>query len=253
VHTPNFDRIARLPDDQVADLMGGMAAYRDGEPFVAATAALHAALPDPPARVCELGPGAGDDADALGAAGYDVVGVDLRPDLRHPASAWPIVVADAAHLPFADRAFDAVIANRVLHHTPDPHRVLRQARDAVRTGGVVAFTFPSFATFTCHRPGANDYVRRVYTTPGQVTVNPMSVTGAMDLARDAGLAVTRVEVHSRQIHGRAALAYAMGTTRVTFTHPEAQAAVDDLRDGRGWATLDLAVVIANRPAATPGP
>ena len=50
---------------------------------------------------------------------------------------------DAEVLPFADEAFDAVVANFGIHHVAEPNRALTEARRVLRPGGRVAFTSPA--------------------------------------------------------------------------------------------------------------
>lgn len=47
--------------------------------------------------------------------------------------------ADAKALPYADGAFDAVISNSIVHHIPEPRRVLAEATRVARTGGLLFF------------------------------------------------------------------------------------------------------------------
>ena len=47
---------------------------------------------------------------------------------------------DAEVLPFADEAFDAVVANFGIHHVAEPNRALTEARRGLGPGGRVAFT-----------------------------------------------------------------------------------------------------------------
>ena len=47
---------------------------------------------------------------------------------------------DAEVLPFADDAFDAVVANFGIHHVADPIQALSEARRVLRPGGRLAFT-----------------------------------------------------------------------------------------------------------------
>ena len=47
--------------------------------------------------------------------------------------------ADGKKLPYADRAFDAVISNSIVHHIPEPRSVLAEALRVVRPGGLVFF------------------------------------------------------------------------------------------------------------------
>jgi ubiquinone/menaquinone biosynthesis C-methylase UbiE len=92
------------------------------------------------ARVLDLGAGTGAVSQAVLALGAHPVAVDLEPAmLRHRWSERPSAVAgDAAALPLAARAFDAVIASFVLSHVPDPRHVLTECLRVLRPGGGLA-------------------------------------------------------------------------------------------------------------------
>ena len=97
-----------------------------------------------PGACLEIGVGTGRVALPLHDAGIEMVGVDLaRPMLdklvakaggRAP---FPLVVADAAMLPFVDASFGGAIACHVLHLVPAWRRVLEGLVRAVRPGGVI--------------------------------------------------------------------------------------------------------------------
>jgi SAM-dependent methyltransferase len=71
---------------------------------------VSASLPDPPARVLEIGAGRGELAGHLTEAGYDVIAID-------PASRVPHVQAVALdRLEAPDGSFDAALAVLSLHH-----------------------------------------------------------------------------------------------------------------------------------------
>jgi SAM-dependent methyltransferase len=70
---------------------------------------VRSALPAPPARVLEVGAGAGELADALRAGGYDVVAID-------PAGGPGIVQVHLHELDEPDGSFDAAVAVVSLHH-----------------------------------------------------------------------------------------------------------------------------------------
>jgi SAM-dependent methyltransferase len=94
-------------------------------------------------RVLEVGVGTGLLALPLHEAGIEVTGVDLSPPMLGKlvekaggSAPFPLVVADATRLPFADGAFGAAYLRWVLHLIPDWRRVLAEAVRAVRPGGV---------------------------------------------------------------------------------------------------------------------
>jgi SAM-dependent methyltransferase len=75
-------------------------------------------LPQPPARVLEVGCGEGDLAWALDAAGYDVVAVDPEAPEGRIFRRTTIEAFDEPG------PFDAVVASRSLHHVEDLGGVL---------------------------------------------------------------------------------------------------------------------------------
>jgi SAM-dependent methyltransferase len=90
---------------------------------------VRAALPPPPARVLELGAGAGHLATTLSGAGYDVLAVD-------PASETEAVVRVAiADVDEPAGSFDAAVAVVSLHHVEPLPESCRRLADLVRPGG----------------------------------------------------------------------------------------------------------------------
>jgi SAM-dependent methyltransferase len=90
---------------------------------------VRAALPEPPARVLEVGAGEGELAAALGRLGYDVVAIDPEPRAPH-------VVPVALHeLREPAGSFDAAVAVLSLHHVEPLGESCRVLAELIRSGG----------------------------------------------------------------------------------------------------------------------
>jgi ubiquinone/menaquinone biosynthesis C-methylase UbiE len=106
---------------------------------------LSRSLPAPPARVLDVGGGAGVYASWLSARGYQVHLVDpvpLHVEQAREAAAGSFTAAlgDARELTEADASYDAVLLLGPLYHLverADRMRALGQARRVARPGGVV--------------------------------------------------------------------------------------------------------------------
>jgi SAM-dependent methyltransferase len=92
---------------------------------------VRAALPEPPARLLEVGAGDGELAAALRDAGYDVLAID-------PAGERPGVQAVALHeVGEPAGSFDAAVAILSLHHVEPLEQSCRRLGELVRPGGVL--------------------------------------------------------------------------------------------------------------------
>jgi SAM-dependent methyltransferase len=60
------------------------------------------------------------------------------------ASLAGTVQGDGTRLPFADRAFDRIIASEVLEHIPDDESALAELARVLRVGGTIAVTVPAW-------------------------------------------------------------------------------------------------------------
>lgn len=125
-------------------------------------------LPPPPARVLDVGGGAGVHASWLAERGYDVHLIDPMP--LHVAQAreygtFTAAVGDARELTEADASRDAVLLLGPLYHLPersDRVRALAEARRVARPGGVVC------AAAICRWAGLWDALTRDMLTDARV-------------------------------------------------------------------------------------
>ncbi|HZP56875.1 MAG TPA: class I SAM-dependent methyltransferase [Dehalococcoidia bacterium] len=129
----SFDRVAAIYDET-----RGM----PPEVMTAVAGRLAAVLREtsPAPRVVEVGVGTGRIAVPLAERGVRVVGYDIAPRmlavLRAKRRDIDVMLAEAAHPPLRDAAFDAAVFAHVLHLVPDVDATLRAALRLVRPGGL---------------------------------------------------------------------------------------------------------------------
>ena len=96
-------------------------------------------LPPPGRRTLDLGCGEGRVSRDLLAAGHRVVALDGSPGMANAARAAspriPVMVADAARIPLADRSCDLVVAYMTLHDFDDMEGALREVARVLQPGG----------------------------------------------------------------------------------------------------------------------
>jgi glycosyltransferase involved in cell wall biosynthesis len=100
----------------------------------------------PPARILDVGCGAGYLAQALRAAGHTVTGVDVHEAEGVTDRTDHFVRADlASGIPDdVGNSFDVVIGADVIEHVPDSLALLRQITDRARPDGRVIISVPNF-------------------------------------------------------------------------------------------------------------
>lgn len=86
-------------------------------------------LPDA-GSILDIGSGRGVVTSMLRDRGFQVTPLDVRDRSTEPALTPEVY--DGTVIPFADKAFDCALLLTVLHHTPDPDAVLREASRVAR-------------------------------------------------------------------------------------------------------------------------
>jgi len=107
---------------------------------------LLALLPPPAGPVLDLGCGEGRVSRDLRARGYAVTGVDAAPTMVRLAAAHedrqPVVVADAAALPFRSESFDLVVAYMSLHDIDAMPETIGATARVLRPAGHLVAAIP---------------------------------------------------------------------------------------------------------------
>jgi ubiquinone/menaquinone biosynthesis C-methylase UbiE len=119
----------------------------------------------PAASVLDLGCGTGLVARAIARhASFtgSVAGIDLSPHLVAAATRLAdadgvsarvtFQSGDARQLPFADAAFDAVVAHTLISHVSAPLAVLKEAARVLKAGGTIAVFDGDYASLTFDQP-----------------------------------------------------------------------------------------------------
>jgi SAM-dependent methyltransferase len=112
-----------------------------GEEFIASLT-----LPAVPAKVLDIATGTGNLALPLAQRGYQVIGVDIAPNLleqaRERAASAGLAIqfdeGDAEALPYADASFDAVVTMFGAMFAPRPELVASEFARVLKPGGLLA-------------------------------------------------------------------------------------------------------------------
>jgi SAM-dependent methyltransferase len=121
-----------------------------GLPAADIEAALLAALPERMGALLDIGTGTGRLLELIALRTDHALGVDMSRDMlalararlaeRGLADRAAVRQADMYRLPFADRSFDAVALQMVLHYAEDPAAALAEAARVLRPGGLLVVT-----------------------------------------------------------------------------------------------------------------
>lgn len=113
---------------------------------------IMALLPQPPARLLDLGCGTGWTSAFFARRGYRVTGQDIAPDMiryaernrdRYEARNLDFIVSDYESMRF-DETFDCAVFYDSLHHAVNERAALQSVYRALRSGGILI----------THEPGA---------------------------------------------------------------------------------------------------
>jgi ubiquinone/menaquinone biosynthesis C-methylase UbiE len=130
--------------DQIADKWDEMRRTFFGDGV--RRAAVRAAGVRAGAVVADVGTGTGFMAEAALDAGATVIGIDNSDGMlaqareRFAGRAFEARRGDTDALPLASGEADAVLANMVLHHAPDPPAAIREMARVLKPGGMLVIT-----------------------------------------------------------------------------------------------------------------
>jgi SAM-dependent methyltransferase len=154
-------------------------------------------LPPPPARLLDMGCGTGWTSRFFARAGYDVVGVDIAPDMIRLADEarrdeglenLRFAVYDYEELPY-EGEFDAVVFYDALHHAVDEALAVAQAYRALVPGGRCLTSEPG-------EGHADNPLTRAAVHRFGVTEKDMPPGRVVELGRRAGFRTFRAYPHS---------------------------------------------------------
>jgi len=113
-------------------------------------AAIISLLPLPPQKILDIGCGTGWTSRFLAKRGYDVIGIDISPDMIKYANMkkseekiknLKFFVSDYENITF-DNEFDCVIFFDSLHHADNEKKTIKNAYNSLKFGGVCIFSEP---------------------------------------------------------------------------------------------------------------
>lgn len=172
------------------------------ETTVSSTDERHAISIPPPAKLLDVGCGAGQWLLRATCAGYRATGIDLDP--RAVAFARDDLGLDAREMPLeklpAENRFDVITLFGILEHVEEPVALLRAARERLTPGGEIVIGVPNTASLhrVVSRLGPHDW--DMFLEPGHLYHYDASTLSKV--AARAGLRRVRWHTATIRIRGK---------------------------------------------------
>lgn len=169
--------------------------------YLAEISAIITLLPKPPARLLDLGCGAGWTSCFLAKAGYNVLGQDISKDMIDCANAnknkeqlkdLSFLVGDYESMNF-NNEFDCVIFFDSLHHAMDENKALTKVYQVLKSGGVCIASEPGLR----HK---NNSVAKDTVKKYNVTEKSMSPAYIIKIGKKVGFKKFEIYPHAKSLN-----------------------------------------------------
>jgi 2-polyprenyl-3-methyl-5-hydroxy-6-metoxy-1,4-benzoquinol methylase len=106
----------------------------------------------PPGRLLDFGCGSGAFLQRMAACGWEVVGLDIAPQVVHALQqrGFRALQGSLPHPQLAPQSFHVVTMWQALEHVHQPRLILRRAWELLVPGGYLIVTVPNFASWPAH-------------------------------------------------------------------------------------------------------
>jgi SAM-dependent methyltransferase len=148
-YVANLARVLQVPPQEVETFLTTKPFCDPGRgTYLLDIAQILKLLPPPPAQLVDLGCGSGWTSEIFARCGYQVLGLDIAPDMIDIARRR---TTDSLQLTFSVTDYeeaidvenaDAVVIYDALHHSEDDRRVIINAFRSLRVGGVLVTIEP---------------------------------------------------------------------------------------------------------------